>query len=53
MGFPVPSRPKDLQALAQAVRQLWEHQDLREKLGQQRRDLVVQKFPLERIAARV
>jgi glycosyltransferase involved in cell wall biosynthesis len=45
--------PKDPQALAQAVRQLWEDKEQREKLGQQGRDLVVQKYSLEQMAAAV
>jgi glycosyltransferase involved in cell wall biosynthesis len=50
-GLLVP--PKDPRALAQALRQLWENKELREKLGQQGRDLVIRKYSLEQMAAAV
>ena len=50
-GLLVPS--KDPQALAQAVRHLWEHPELRQALGQRGRHLVVQKYSLEQMAAAV
>ena len=50
-GLLVP--PKNPRALAQALRELWEHQDLREKMGQQGRRLVTEKFSLEQMAAAV
>ncbi len=50
-GLLVP--PKDPHALAQAVLQLWEHPELRQELGRRGRDLVVQKYSLEQMAASV
>jgi len=45
--------PKDPQALAQALRQLREHPELRQEMGRRGRDLVVQKYSLEQMAASV
>jgi glycosyltransferase involved in cell wall biosynthesis len=45
--------PKDPRALALALRQLWEDQELRLRLGRQGRAMVVQKFSLEQMAAAV
>jgi len=50
-GLLVP--PKNPTALARALRELWEHQDLREKMGQQGRQMVMEKFSLEQMAAAV
>ncbi len=50
-GLLVP--PKDPPALARAVRELWEQPELRQALGQQGRDLVIQKYSLEQMAAAV
>lgn len=50
-GLLVP--PKDPPALARALRELWEQQELREKMGQQGRQMVVEKYSLEQMAAAV
>ncbi|MFZ5453611.1 MAG: glycosyltransferase family 4 protein [Thermodesulfobacteriota bacterium] len=50
-GLLVP--PKKPRALARALRELWEHQALREKMGRQGRQMVVEKFSLEQMAAAV
>lgn len=50
-GLLVP--PKDPGALARAVRELWEQPELRRALGRQGRELVVQKYSLEQMAATV
>jgi glycosyltransferase involved in cell wall biosynthesis len=45
--------PKDPQALAAALRHLWEHPHLRAEMGRRGRELVVQKYSLEQMAAAV
>jgi glycosyltransferase involved in cell wall biosynthesis len=45
--------PKDPHALAAALRQLWEHPELRAEMGRRGRELVVQKYSLEQMAALV
>ncbi|MBI4795525.1 MAG: glycosyltransferase family 4 protein [Deltaproteobacteria bacterium] len=45
--------PKDSHALAEALRQLWEHPELRAEMGRRGRDLVIQKYSLEQMAAAV
>ena len=45
--------PKDPQALARALRHLWEQAELRQELGRRGRDMVRQKFSLEQMAAAV
>ncbi|MEW6659983.1 MAG: glycosyltransferase family 4 protein [Thermodesulfobacteriota bacterium] len=50
-GLLVP--PKDPQALAAGLRQLWEHPELRGEMGRRGRELVIQKYSLEQMAAAV
>lgn len=50
-GLLVP--PKDPHALARAVRELMEQPALRRKMGQQGREMVVEKYSLEQMAAAV
>jgi glycosyltransferase involved in cell wall biosynthesis len=50
-GLLVP--PKDPQALAAAMRQLWEQPELRAAMGRRGLELVVGKYSLERMAAAV
>ncbi|MHB8067758.1 MAG: glycosyltransferase family 4 protein [Desulfobaccales bacterium] len=50
-GLLVP--PKDATALAAALRQLWEQPARRAEMGQRGRELVVQKYSLEQMAAAV
>lgn len=45
--------PQDPRALAQAMRQLMEHPELGQELGRRGREMVVQKFSLEQMAAAV
>jgi len=45
--------PQDPRALAAALRQLWEQPQLREEMGRRGRELVVQKYSLEQMAAAV
>ncbi|MBI4642777.1 MAG: glycosyltransferase family 1 protein, partial [Deltaproteobacteria bacterium] len=45
--------PKDSHALAEALRQLWEHPELRAEMGRRGRDLLIQKYSLEQMAAAV
>jgi glycosyltransferase involved in cell wall biosynthesis len=45
--------PKDSHNLAQALLQLWEHPELRAEMGRRGRELVLQKYSLEQMAAAV
>ena len=50
-GLLVP--PKNPQALARALRELWEHPELGEGMGRRGRELVIGKYSLEQMAAAV